>query len=428
MIAIAGSKGGCGTSTVTLGLAEAFARADTPAVAIDADRQLPNLHVLADCERSPTIADIEDGADVTTVAQRHPQMASVGIVPAPRAGQAFDFDALADEAAPEGVQMLLDCPSGAGPDVVDPLERATGVIVVTTATERSLEAAETTLEMARRLRIPVYGVVCNQCSAPPARVGRWEGVPVLGCVPERPSPLSSEDVAAAFDDLVSALAAQSPTDRASATSVGDALPTGTTELDAELGGGFPPGSVVALVAAPASQAEHLLYRATAVRGTLYLSTDRTRETVRHAIDRASSGGGTPTIRRVTGDDALAAARTLVDKLPDGANVLVDPVDELERRDRADYVQFLEALKSRTVETAGLAILHCLRGGPANRTATLRVADAVVELETVAPDVDADPAHYLRLRKYRPDAGRTATVEVDFTPKSGGPIESPRRTD
>lgn len=427
MIAIAGSKGGCGTSTVTLGIAEALGRTETPVVAIDADRQLPNLHVLADCDRSPTVADRPDGADVTTVAQRHPREATVGVVPAPRSGQAFDFDAL-PAAVPDGVQVLLDCPSGAGPDVVDPLESAHGVIVVTTSIERSLEAAETTLEMARRLRVPVYGVVCNRCTDPPGRVARWDGVPVLGCVPDRTSPLESEDVAAAFDDVVATLATRSPTDRASVTPT-DALPIGTPELDDLLGGGVPPGSVVALVADPASQAEHFLYRATTVRGTLYLSTDRTRETVRHAVDDAPSGGGTPTIRRVAGDDAIAESRTLVEKLPDGANLLVDPVDGLERRDREEYVEFLDGLKRRMLETEGLAVLHCLRDGPTNRTATLRAADVVVELETVVPDLDADHAHcrhVLTIQKYRADAGRTATVEVEFDTNGAGPIEpSPR---
>ncbi|ARS88779.1 MinD/ParA family ATP-binding protein [Natrarchaeobaculum aegyptiacum] len=202
MIAIAGSKGRCGTPTVTLGIAEALGRTDTPVVAIDADRQLPNLHVLTDCDRSPTAADRVDGADVTTVAQRHPRDAHVGVVPAPRPGEAFDFGAL-PAATPDGIQVLVDCPSGAGPDVVDPLESARGMIAVTTPTERGLEAAETTLEMARRLRVPVYGVVCNRCTDPPGRVTRWDGVAVLGCVPERTSTLESEDVAAAFDDASS---------------------------------------------------------------------------------------------------------------------------------------------------------------------------------------------------------------------------------
>lgn len=192
MIAIAGAKGGCGKSTVTLGLAEAFARADTPALAIDADRQLPNLHVMADINREPTVADLGRGADVRSIARQHPRTPNVGVLPAPTSSETFEYGSLGDALDADGIRVLLDCPSGAGPDVVDPLSQAEGVIVVTTDTGRSLTAAETTIEMARRLDVSVFGAVLTRCSEPPKRASRWEGVPLLGCVPDRPSPLVSD--------------------------------------------------------------------------------------------------------------------------------------------------------------------------------------------------------------------------------------------
>ena len=428
MIAIAGSKGGCGTSTVTLGLAEAFARTDTPALAIDADRQLPNLHVMTGLDREPTLAAIDDGVDLREVAQPHPRSPTVGVVPAPKPSDSFEFDSLGDRLDAGGVQVLIDCPSGAGPDVVDPLRQAAGVIVVGADTDRSLEAAETTIEMARRLGVPVYGAVLNRRSELPARASRWEGVPLLGCVPERPSPLVNDEVTASFDEIVERLSAQSPVDRAPPAYAGDRLPTGTAELDRRLGGGLPAGSVVALVADPASQAEHLLYRATGVRGTLYLSTDRSRNGVRRAIESASVTSGTPTIRRVAGDDALEEATALIGKLPDTANLIVDPIDEFERRNGSAYRSFLEALTARMDETDGLAILHCLDGDPPNRAATLRAADAVFELETVTPGVGTDVERYLTVPKYRPDAGFAETVELEFAGRNGvAPIEEPPRS-
>ncbi|WP_255191025.1 DUF7125 family protein [Natronobeatus ordinarius] len=424
MIAIAGSKGGCGTSTVTLGLAEAFARADTPALAIDADRQLPNLHVMAGLDREPTLAEIDDGVDLREVAQPHPRSPTVGVVPAPKPSDPFEFDSLDDYLDADGTQVLIDCPSGAGPDVVDPLRQAAGVIVVGADTERSLEAAETTIEMARRLGVPVYGAVLNRRSEIPSRATRWEGVPLLGCVPDRTSPLVNDEVTAAFDEIVERLSAQSPVDRAPPAFAGDRLPTGTNELDRRLGGGIPAGSVVALVADPASQAEQLLYRATDVRGTLYLSTERSRNGVRRAMESASVTSGAPTIRSVTGEDALEEATALIEKLPDAANLIVDPIDGLERRNRSAYVSFLDALTARIDETDGLAILHCLDDSP-NRSATLRAADAVFELEAVAPGVGTDVEHYLTVPKYRPDAGFTETIELEFADRNGvAPIESP----
>ncbi|MBZ6493614.1 AAA family ATPase [Haloterrigena longa] len=424
MIAIAGSKGGCGKSTVTLGLAEAFARAETPALAIDADRQLPNLHVMTERDRGPTIADLDRGADITEIAQPHPREPTVGIVPAPKSSQAFEFDSLDERLEADGQQVLIDCPSGAGPDVVDPLAQSAGVIVLASNTDRTLDAAETTIEMARRLGVPVYGAILNKCSEIPEPATRWDGVPLLGCVPDRPSPLLNDDVTTAFDEIVETLATQTASDRAPPEYAGDRLPIGIEELDYRLGGGLSPGSVVALVAEPASQAEHILYRATGVRGTLYLSTQRSRENVRRAIESAATGSGTPTTRRVTGDDALEEAASLIDKLPDAANLIVDPIDELERRDRSAYVSFLDELKDRMVETDGLAILYCLEDEPPNRSATLRAADAVFELETVTPAADADIEHLLSVPKYRPKAGLSETFALEFAGDGGvAPIES-----
>ncbi len=426
MIAIAGSKGGCGTSTVTLGLAEAFARADTPAIAVDADRQLPNLHVMTDLERRPTVADLDRATEITEVAQQLPRESNVGIVPAATSTQRFEFDGFGEHAV-EGHQLLIDCPSGAGPDVVEPLGQADGAIVVASNTDRSLGAAETTIEMARRLGVPIYGAVLNRCTAVPDAVSRWNGVPILGCVPQHPSPLLNDEVRTAFDEIVETLASQPPADRTPPETAGETLPTGTVELDARLGGGLEPGSVVALVAPPASQAEHLLYRASTVRGTLYLSTDRSRDAVRRAIESASSGGAPPTIRHVGGEDALEAARSLVEKLPDAANLIVDPIDTLERRDRRAYVSFLDTLQERIAETDGLAILSCFDDPPANRAATLRAADVVLELETVAGGPDADVDHYLSIPKYRADAGFGETIPLGFEGDDrAGPIEPPAR--
>ena len=435
MIAIAGSKGGCGKSTVALGLAVAFAGTDTPAVTIDADRQLPNLHVMADCDRKPTVADLgrasasESGPGLRDIAQQHPREPNVGIVPAPTSSQAFEFDSIDERVDIDGVQVVVDCPSGAGPDVVEPLRQAEGAIVVASNTDRSLEAAETTIDMARRLDVPIYGAILNKCDEVPARATRWDGVPLLGCVPERPSPLVNDEVAAAFDDIVAQLRSQSPTDRAPPTYAGDRLPLGTDAVDSRLGGGLPAGSIVALVADPASQAEQLLYRATDTRGTLYLSTEQSRTTVRRALEAADAASGTPTIRRVTGEDALDDATALIGKLPSAANLVVDPVDELERRNRAAYVSFLETLAARMSETDGLAILHCHDrhdfDPPANRAATLRAADAVFEVETVAPGIDADIEHYLSVPKYRPNAGASETIPLEFgRDRNAGSIESP----
>ena len=66
------------------------------------------------------------------------------------------------------------------------------------------------------------------------------------------------------------------------------LRTGIDVLDRKLNGGIPSGSIVALCARPASQAELFLYELTATRGALYLSLDRTGDAVTHSIREADA--------------------------------------------------------------------------------------------------------------------------------------------
>ncbi|CAI49849.1 uncharacterized protein NP_3516A [Natronomonas pharaonis DSM 2160] len=161
------------------------------------------------------------------------------------------------------------------------------------------------------------------------------------------------------------------------------LRTGVDALDRQLEGGLPPGSVVALAAAPASQAELLLYELTATRETLYLSIDRTRDAVATSIDNAPTETGSPTVRDVAGEAPLDNAAKLVSALPEGANLIVDPVDPLERNEAARYRKFLNELKNHVTNTQGLAVLHCLDGRdvPRLRDTTAHMADVVFELET-----------------------------------------------
>lgn len=93
------------------------------------------------------------------------------------------------------------------------------------------------------------------------------------------------------------------------------LRTGIDVLDRKLSGGITAGSVVALIAPPASQAELLLYELTVPRRTLYLTTERSAEAVRDAFDRTSAPTGSPEIRRLDGEAPLDAANRLVEALP-----------------------------------------------------------------------------------------------------------------
>jgi KaiC/GvpD/RAD55 family RecA-like ATPase len=192
------------------------------------------------------------------------------------------------------------------------------------------------------------------------------------------------------------------------------LQTGISVLDRKLDGGVPPGCIIAYVADPASQSELLLYELTAARGTLYLTTERSTETVRHALEHSPSSIGSPTIRHVTNETPLEDARRFVGALPDGANLIVDTADVLERTDVDDYVEFLNDLKTRMLETDSIAVLHCLRGAnePDNRTRTYHAADAVFDLQTKI--AGSELQNHLSIPKFRSGGQPTEAIKLELT--------------
>jgi len=161
------------------------------------------------------------------------------------------------------------------------------------------------------------------------------------------------------------------------------LQTGIDVLDRKLQGGIPDGSIVSMQADPSSQAELFLFELTATRGTLYLSLDRSEDAVAASIRNSTTQTGDPTVRHVGGDAPLDNAAKLVSALPDASNLIVDPIDVLERSEGARYRKFLNELQNHIYNTGSLAIVHCLDGleTPPLRDTTLHVSDVVFNLDT-----------------------------------------------
>lgn len=408
MLAIAGSKGGCGKTTTALGLARAFARAGTPTLAIDADRQMPDLHVTAGVDREPTLASV-DGTDAGTVAQSVPELPGVSVLPGPKPAESVDVQRTLEHLDAGGSQVLVDCPSGTGPDLTDPLAAADAVVVVTTDDGQSIEDAETTVELADRLGVPVAGAIVTMTADAPDGVETRVDAPVLATVPESATPLADEDAHAAYARAAQRLHAVDPNEPIDPT--GTRMATGVEPLDRCLDGGLVPGSIAAVVGEPDGHAETLLHRLTTTRGTLYLSTDRPAGLVRAALSAGGEPTGSPAVRTV-GADPLEDATELLADLPSGANLVVDPADVLEALDRDAYLEFLWTLKERMLETDGVAVLHCIEGEhqPANRQVTERVADAVIEMSGVR-DGTALEGH-ATVRKFRPDPSVRGAVLVE----------------
>ncbi|WP_436343474.1 RAD55 family ATPase [Natronorubrum sp. FCH18a] len=192
------------------------------------------------------------------------------------------------------------------------------------------------------------------------------------------------------------------------------LDTGIDVLDRKLDGGLPPGCIVAYTAEPASQSELLLYELTAARGTLYLSTERSDDAIRHAIESSPSEVGSPTVRHVTSENPLEEATRLIGALPDGANLIIDTMDVLEDADTDEYVSFLNELKSQMLDTSSIAVLHCLKGDdvPVGRTRTFHAADAVFDLRTETAGSELE--NHLTIPKFRGGAQPTDAIKLELT--------------
>ncbi len=191
------------------------------------------------------------------------------------------------------------------------------------------------------------------------------------------------------------------------------LEIGIEILDRRLGGGIPPGSIVALTASPASQAELLLYQLTAARGSLYLTADRSDRAVRDAIEGTEAPVGDPTVRAVTSEEPLDEASQLFRALPEEANLIIDPVDEFERTDRSDYQAFLNDMRDQMIETESMAVLHCLEGNgvPDNRTTTEHMADVIFDLTTSVRGTDLE--NRLTVPKFRRGEALTDAIKLDL---------------
>ncbi|MHB9286138.1 RAD55 family ATPase [Halobacteriales archaeon Cl-PHB] len=193
------------------------------------------------------------------------------------------------------------------------------------------------------------------------------------------------------------------------------LRTGIDVLDRKLDGGIPAGSIVALAAAPASQAELFLYELTATRGTLWLSLDRTAEAVSDSIENAPTKTGDPTVRHISGEAPLDNAGKLVSALPETSNLIVDPLDVLESQEPPSrFRSFMNDLQNHIFNTDSMAILHCLNGRsvPPLRDATEHFADVVFYLET---NVQGDEVeNRLAVPKFRGGRAPADVIKLNLT--------------
>ncbi|WP_311170740.1 RAD55 family ATPase [Halobellus ordinarius] len=192
------------------------------------------------------------------------------------------------------------------------------------------------------------------------------------------------------------------------------LSTGMDVLDRKFGGGIPAGRIVALSAAPASQSELFLHEMAAVRETVYLTTERTAADVERTLERSDASLDQIEIHELGGDSPLTDARAVVENIEEQTTLIVDPIDPLERRDESEYRAFVNELRTRTTETGGLTVLHCLEGRdvPPQRDRTEYLADIIFELITERRGGSIENS--LSIPKSRGWRSLSETIELDLT--------------
>ncbi|GCF15541.1 hypothetical protein Harman_34760 [Haloarcula mannanilytica] len=153
MLAIAGGKGGCGKTTVALGVAQALGTMGRRPLVVDTDRDMPNLHHRAGVDPTPGIDDITSATGPTAVAQRAATVENVDVLPCQTASAAAIGSAL-DSLSRCDRPVLLDCPAGAGPDTARPLRAADRTVLVSEPRRQSLTDTAKTAAMARMLDAP----------------------------------------------------------------------------------------------------------------------------------------------------------------------------------------------------------------------------------------------------------------------------------
>lgn len=401
-------------TAIALNAATTLGRRGVRAIAVDVDATAPAIHAAAGVDRRPTLAAVAHGRPVAAAVHPHPEVASVGIVPAPPDPGRVAADRALARLREAGASILVDCPLGAGPIVADALRAVDRALVIAVGPADDAATVDGG-RLATRLGVPEVAVAALDRRGP----GRDRADAIARAAALATEPSESRRPDGSGGDL------QSDATRPKAKSYGTTmaishermvgrLETGIDVLDRKLDGGLPPGCVVAFTASPASQSELLLYELTAARGTLYLATERSDDVVRHTIESSQARVGSPTIRRVSTDDPLEEAHRLVGALPDGANLIVDTMDVIERTDLDAYRSFLNDLKAQMLETGGIAVLHCLKddAAPENRRTTLHMADAVFDLQT---DVGAtEIENYMTIPKFRAGGAPTERIKLELT--------------
>lgn len=187
MLAIAGGKGGCGKTTTTLGLAAAL---ESRTLVVDADVDMPNLHILAGVERDAALASVADCVDPWEAATPRPDDPGTRVLSAPLESPTDTLRGALSRLQRAGAAVLVDCPAGASVDAAVPFQFADATLLVTTLCGPALRDTTKTAAMSRTVGTPVAGAVLTRTHASPAAVSELLETPIRASIPQVADPLA----------------------------------------------------------------------------------------------------------------------------------------------------------------------------------------------------------------------------------------------
>lgn len=197
MLAVSGGKGGSGKTTTALGLAAVLDTRRREPIVVDADVDMPNLHIRAGVDDGG-IERLADGESITEAAQesdRYPGIDILGATPGASLERALR-SLVTDR------PVIIDGVAGASEKAVTPLRHAEATVVVTRDTPASVTDAAKTIRMARAVGTPVVAAIVSRASDVSRDLSGTLPVDTIVPVPAVDDPISHPDARAAYSRIL----------------------------------------------------------------------------------------------------------------------------------------------------------------------------------------------------------------------------------
>lgn len=197
MLAVTGGKGGTGKTTTALGLAASLSKRRRNPVVIDADVDMPNLHIRAGVDDTGLEA-LATGGSLTEAATESVTVPGVDIV---GATPGTDLEAALRNVTTDR-PVLLDGAAGVSERAVTPLRHAAQVVVVTRDTPAAVTDTVKSIRMSRAVDATIAGVLLSRAEDVSEEVQETLGTGPIYPVPRAPNPVTHEIVRPAYDTFI----------------------------------------------------------------------------------------------------------------------------------------------------------------------------------------------------------------------------------